>query len=162
MKNKKKGYVLAVVMLFSLLLATVLVTTFAVCYRYQRLAKRNLEELRQEVFVPAETQQSEGGDPIEGDSTEDDGEIQTPDPAASSRQNFNGVILLGETLPNARFFATPNTSKTSYNMACENSFDIALDNASSASFLAIDLSIALENATSTCRCTLQCGFERQG
>lgn len=58
MKKKKKGYVLAVVMLFSLLLAMVLVTTFAICYRYQRAAKRNLEELRQEVFKPAATNAS--------------------------------------------------------------------------------------------------------
>lgn len=89
MKKKEKGYVLAVVMLFSLLLAMVLVTTFAICYRYQRAAKRNLEELRQEVFKPAETATPENGGETGGTETpERSSEPSEPAANASGAANF--------------------------------------------------------------------------
>lgn len=117
MKNKKKGYVLAVVMLFSLLLAMVLVTTFAICYRYQRLAQRSLEELRQEVYKPAATdptQPESGGDttdptlPDSGNPDEtggDTGETPTDPTAVNTQSGNNGTSKIGETEPNEQLAA---------------------------------------------------------
>lgn len=48
-KYKKKGYVLAVVMIFAFVLALTMTTIFAVCYRYQYVARKKIEELREEV-----------------------------------------------------------------------------------------------------------------
>ena len=48
-KSKKKGYVLVIVLLVALLMATVITATFSVLYRYYRLAKRDVEQLRADV-----------------------------------------------------------------------------------------------------------------
>ncbi len=100
MKKKKKGYVLAVVMLFSLLLAMVLVTTFAICYRYQRTAKRNLEELRQEVFKPAETATPENGGESGGTENPDRSSEQS-EPAANAGGAANFTDANAMTTANA-------------------------------------------------------------
>lgn len=47
--GKKKAYVLAVVMIFAFVLAAATVTVFAVVLRYQRQAKKNIDNLQEEV-----------------------------------------------------------------------------------------------------------------
>lgn len=48
-KRKRKGYVLAIVMLFAFVLAAATVTTFAIVLRYENQAKKKINELRQEL-----------------------------------------------------------------------------------------------------------------
>ena len=54
MSNKtKKGYVLAVVMILTLVMSLTMVSTFSVVYRYMKLTERGIENLRDDLYVPA-------------------------------------------------------------------------------------------------------------
>lgn len=56
MLNKaKKGYVLAVVMILSFVMSLSIVATFSIVYRYMKLSERGIEELRDELYLPAVT-----------------------------------------------------------------------------------------------------------
>lgn len=51
-KNKKDGYVLAMVLILTLLMSVTILTTFTIVYRYVKLSKLHIEDLRSEVYVP--------------------------------------------------------------------------------------------------------------
>ena len=54
MSNKtKKGYVLAVVMILTFVMSLTMVSTFSVVYRYMKLTERGIENLRDDLYVPA-------------------------------------------------------------------------------------------------------------
>jgi len=51
-KNKKDGYVLAMVLILTLLMSVTILTTFTIVYRYVRLSKIHIEDLRSDVYDP--------------------------------------------------------------------------------------------------------------
>jgi Tfp pilus assembly protein PilX len=51
-KKKKEGYVLAMVLILTLLMSVTILTTFTIVYRYVRFSKLHIEDLRDEVYVP--------------------------------------------------------------------------------------------------------------
>lgn len=51
-KNKKEGYVLAMVLILTLLMSVTILTTFTIVYRYVRLSKIHIEDLRSDVYDP--------------------------------------------------------------------------------------------------------------
>jgi hypothetical protein len=51
-KNKKDGYVLAMVLILTLLMSVTILTTFTIVYRYVRLSKIHIEDLRNDVYDP--------------------------------------------------------------------------------------------------------------
>ena len=54
MSNKtKKGYVLAVVIILTVVMSLTMVSTFSVVYRYMKLTERGIENLRDDLYVPA-------------------------------------------------------------------------------------------------------------
>lgn len=54
MSNKtKKGYVLAIVMILTFVMSLTIVSTFSVVYRYMKLTERGIEDLRDDLYVPA-------------------------------------------------------------------------------------------------------------
>ena len=63
MSNKtKKGYVLAVVMILTLVMSLTIVSTFSVVYRYMKLTERGIDDLREEVYLPAITTEVDTND----------------------------------------------------------------------------------------------------
>ena len=63
MSNKtKKGYVLAVVMILTLVMSLTIVSTFSVVYRYMKLTERGIENLRDDLYVPAVTTEVDTND----------------------------------------------------------------------------------------------------
>ncbi len=54
MSNKtQKGYVLAIVMILTFVMSLTIVSTFSVVYRYMKLTERGIENLREDLYVPA-------------------------------------------------------------------------------------------------------------
>ncbi len=51
-KKKKEGYVLAMVLILTLLMSVTILTTFTIVYRYVRLSKIHIEDLRSDVYDP--------------------------------------------------------------------------------------------------------------
>ena len=51
-KKKKDGYVLAMVLILTLLMSITILTTFTIVYRYVRLSKIHIEDLRSDVYDP--------------------------------------------------------------------------------------------------------------
>ena len=51
-KKKKDGYVLAMVLILTLLMSVTILTTFTIVYRYVRLSKIHIEDLRSDVYDP--------------------------------------------------------------------------------------------------------------
>lgn len=51
-KNKKDGYVLAMVLILTLLMSVTILTTFTIVYRYVKLSKLHIEDLRSDVYDP--------------------------------------------------------------------------------------------------------------
>ena len=56
--NKQKGYVLAVVMLLSLLMSITIVSTFTIVYRYVKMTERTIEDLREDVYLASLTEET--------------------------------------------------------------------------------------------------------
>lgn len=56
--NKQKGYVLAVVMLLSLLMSITIVSTFTIVYRYAKMTERTIEDLREDVYLASLTEET--------------------------------------------------------------------------------------------------------
>lgn len=50
-KGKQKGYILAIVLIFSFVLSMTITTTFSICYYYQKKSAQQIEELRTTVYV---------------------------------------------------------------------------------------------------------------
>lgn len=64
-KGKKKGYVLAMVMLVTFLISVAMITTFSIVYRYQRMAKQSAEQTQQIIegtYQPPESEVEEQED----------------------------------------------------------------------------------------------------
>ena len=60
MSNKaKKGYVLAIVMILTFVMSLTIVSTFSVVYRYMKLTERGIEDLRDDLYIPAITSEVE-------------------------------------------------------------------------------------------------------
>lgn len=57
--KSKKGYVLAVVMILTLVMSISILSTFSVVYRYMKLTERGIEELRDSLYLPAITSEVE-------------------------------------------------------------------------------------------------------
>lgn len=54
MQNKaQKGYVLAIVLVLTFVMSLTIVSSFSVVYRYMKLTERGIEDLRDELYVPA-------------------------------------------------------------------------------------------------------------
>ncbi len=51
-KKKKEGYVLAMVLILTLLMSVTILTTFTIVYRYVKLSKLHIEDLRSDVYDP--------------------------------------------------------------------------------------------------------------
>ena len=63
MSNKtKKGYVLAIVMILTFVMSLTIVSTFSVVYRYMKLTERGIDDLREEVYLPAVTTEVDTND----------------------------------------------------------------------------------------------------
>ena len=63
MSNKtKKGYVLAIVMILTFVMSLTIVSTFSVVYRYMKLTERGIEDLREDLYVPAISTEVETND----------------------------------------------------------------------------------------------------
>ncbi len=63
MSNKtKKGYVLAIVMILTFVMSLTIVSTFSVVYRYMKLTERGIEDLRDNLYVPAISTEVETND----------------------------------------------------------------------------------------------------
>lgn len=63
MSNKtKKGYVLAIVMILTFVMSLTIVSTFSVVYRYMKLTERGIEDLRDDLYVPAISTEVETND----------------------------------------------------------------------------------------------------
>ncbi len=59
MNKTKKGYVLAIVLILTLVMSLSILTTFSVVYRYMKLTERGIEDLRDELYLPAVTSEVE-------------------------------------------------------------------------------------------------------
>ena len=56
MSNKaQKGYVLAIVLILTFVMSLSIVSTFSIVYRYMKLTERGIEDLRDDLYVPAIT-----------------------------------------------------------------------------------------------------------
>ena len=54
MQNKaQKGYVLAIVLVLTFVMSLTIVSSFSVVYRYMKLTERGIEDLRDELYIPA-------------------------------------------------------------------------------------------------------------
>ncbi len=63
MSNKaKKGYVLAIVMILTFVMSLTIVSTFSVVNRYMKLTERGIEDLRDDLYVPAISTEVETND----------------------------------------------------------------------------------------------------
>ncbi len=63
MSNKsQKGYVLAIVMILTFVMSLTIVSTFSVVYRYMKLTERGIEDLREDLYVPAISTEVETND----------------------------------------------------------------------------------------------------
>ncbi len=63
MSNKtQKGYVLAIVMILTFVMSLTIVSTFSVVYRYMKLTERGIENLREDLYVPAISTEVETND----------------------------------------------------------------------------------------------------
>lgn len=63
MSNKtQKGYVLAIVMILTFVMSLTIVSTFSVVYRYMKLTERGIENLREDLYVPAISTEVEAND----------------------------------------------------------------------------------------------------
>ncbi|MBQ9748957.1 MAG: hypothetical protein IJV87_00065 [Clostridia bacterium] len=63
MSNKaQKGYVLAIVMILTFVMSLTIVSTFSVVYRYMKLTERGIENLREDLYVPAISTEVEPND----------------------------------------------------------------------------------------------------
>lgn len=63
MSNKtQKGYVLAVVLILTFVMSLSIVSSFSVVYRYMKLTERGIEDLRDDLYVPAITSEVETND----------------------------------------------------------------------------------------------------
>ncbi len=54
MRSKQKGYILAIIFVLALVMALTVTATFTLVYRYNRLAEKELEQLRADVYQAAE------------------------------------------------------------------------------------------------------------
>ena len=55
MNKSQKGYVLAVVLILSLVMSITILSTFSVVYRYMKLTERGMEDMRDKCYLPAVT-----------------------------------------------------------------------------------------------------------
>ncbi len=63
MSNKsQKGYVLAIVLILTFVMSLSIVSTFSIVYRYMKLTERGIEDLRDDLYVPAITSEVETND----------------------------------------------------------------------------------------------------
>ena len=63
MSNKaQKGYVLAIVLILTFVMSLSIVSTFSLVYRYMKLTERGIEDLRDDLYVPAITSEVETND----------------------------------------------------------------------------------------------------
>ena len=63
MSNKaQKGYVLAIVLILTFVMSLSIVSTFSIVYRYMKLTERGIEDLRDDIYVPAITSEVETND----------------------------------------------------------------------------------------------------
>ena len=63
MSNKaQKGYVLAIVLILTFVMSLSIVSTFSIFYRYMKLTERGIEDLRDDLYVPAITSEVETND----------------------------------------------------------------------------------------------------
>jgi Tfp pilus assembly protein PilX len=63
MSNKaQKGYVLAIVLVLTFVMSLSIVSTFSIVYRYMKLTERGIEDLRNDLYVPAITSEVETND----------------------------------------------------------------------------------------------------
>ena len=63
MSNKaQKGYVLASVLILTFVMSLSIVSTFSIVYRYMKLTERGIEDLRDDLYVPAITSEVETND----------------------------------------------------------------------------------------------------
>lgn len=68
MQNKaQKGYVLAIVLVLTFVMSLTIVSSFSVVYRYMKLTERGIENLRDELYIPA----------ISSEESESESEIST-------------------------------------------------------------------------------------
>lgn len=65
-RTKQRGYVLLLVLILSFLMATAVLAAFAVVYRYELLAKRDIERLRSDVIAEETATAQETGAHSEG------------------------------------------------------------------------------------------------
>ncbi len=56
--KKQKGYVLAIVMLLSLLMSITIVSTFSIVYRYTNMTERTIDDLREDVYLASVTEEA--------------------------------------------------------------------------------------------------------
>ena len=54
-RKAQKGYVLAIVLILTLVMSISILSTFSVVYRYMKLTERGIEDLHNEVYLPAVT-----------------------------------------------------------------------------------------------------------
>jgi len=60
MSNKaQKGYVLAIVLVLTFVMSLSIVSTFSIVYRYMKLTQRGIEDLRDDLYIPAITSEVE-------------------------------------------------------------------------------------------------------
>lgn len=60
MQNKaQKGYVLAIVLVLTFVMSLTVVSSFSVVYRYMKLTERGIENLRDELYIPAISSEEE-------------------------------------------------------------------------------------------------------
>ena len=59
MNKAKKGYVLAIVLILTLVMSISILSTFSVVYRYMKLTERGIEDLRDGLYRPAVTAEVE-------------------------------------------------------------------------------------------------------
>ena len=69
MQNKaQKGYVLAIVLVLTFVMSLTIVSSFSVVYRYMKLTERGIENLRDELYIPAISSEEESGSESESES----------------------------------------------------------------------------------------------
>lgn len=57
--KSQKGYVLAVVLVLTFAMSLSILATFSVVFRYMKLTENGIEDLRDELYVPAITSEVE-------------------------------------------------------------------------------------------------------
>lgn len=58
-KKKQKGYVLAIVLVLSLLMSLTIISTFTIVFRYMKLTERTIDDLRTDVYMGITTTEAE-------------------------------------------------------------------------------------------------------